>query len=115
LHEHLVGERVLMDLILRVARDGGASSVRPQLDLAALHIAERGLKWGEHRRAAEHAGHRRRVPSTGHSMPSMSPDLIPVLLCIFVGAALYTSVGHGGATVYTAILTLFGFAIAPLV
>jgi uncharacterized membrane protein YfcA len=42
-------------------------------------------------------------------------DLAPVLLCIFVGAALYTSVGHGGATVYTAILTLFGFAIAPLV
>jgi hypothetical protein len=46
-------------------------------------------------------------------MPSI--DLIPVLVCIFVGAALYTSVGHGGATVYTAILTLFGFAIAPLV
>ena len=43
------------------------------------------------------------------------PELLPVLLCIFVGAALYTSVGHGGATVYTAILTLFGFAIAPLV
>jgi uncharacterized protein len=48
-------------------------------------------------------------------MPSMSADLIPVLVCIFIGAALYTSVGHGGATVYTAILTLFGFAIAPLV
>ena len=47
-------------------------------------------------------------------MRSMS-DLAPVLLCIFVGAALYTSVGHGGATVYTAILTLFGFAMAPLV
>ncbi|OLC51780.1 MAG: hypothetical protein AUH85_18500 [Chloroflexi bacterium 13_1_40CM_4_68_4] len=45
----------------------------------------------------------------------MSPDLILVLICIFIGAALYTSVGHGGATVYTAILTLFGFAIAPLV
>jgi uncharacterized membrane protein YfcA len=43
------------------------------------------------------------------------PELAAVLLCIFVGAALYTSVGHGGATVYTAILTLFGFAIAPLV
>jgi uncharacterized membrane protein YfcA len=42
-------------------------------------------------------------------------DLVPVLICIFVGAALYTSVGHGGATVYTAVLTLFGFAIAPLV
>ena len=38
-----------------------------------------------------------------------------MLACIFVGAALYTSVGHGGATVYTAILTLFGFAMAPLV
>lgn len=43
------------------------------------------------------------------------PDLVPVLICIFIGAALYTSVGHGGATVYTAILTLFGYAIAPLV
>jgi len=46
-------------------------------------------------------------------LPSL--DLVPVLICIFVGASLYTSVGHGGATVYTAILTLFGFAIAPLV
>src|SRR5260370_36249372 len=46
-------------------------------------------------------------------MPSL--ELVSVLICIFVGAALYTSVGHGGATVYTAILTLFGFAIAPLV
>ncbi|MDQ2952251.1 MAG: sulfite exporter TauE/SafE family protein [Chloroflexota bacterium] len=43
------------------------------------------------------------------------PELALVLLCLFVGAALYTSVGHGGATVYTAILTLFGLAIAPLV
>ena len=46
-------------------------------------------------------------------MPSI--DLVPVLVCIFIGAALYTSVGHGGATVYTAILTLFSFAMAPLV
>ena len=46
-------------------------------------------------------------------MPSI--DLVPVLICIFVGAALYTSVGHGGATVYTAILTLFSFAMPPLV
>jgi len=42
-------------------------------------------------------------------------DLVPVLICLFVGAILYTSVGHGGATVYTAILTLFAFATAPLV
>lgn len=46
-------------------------------------------------------------------MPNI--DLVPVLICILVGAALYTSVGHGGATVYTAILTLFSFAMAPLV
>ena len=45
-------------------------------------------------------------------MPSV--ELVPVLACIFIGATLYTSVGHGGATVYTAILTLFGFAIGPL-
>ena len=44
-----------------------------------------------------------------------SIQLIPVLICIFIGAALYTSVGHGGATVYTAILTLFSFAMPPLV
>jgi uncharacterized membrane protein YfcA len=43
------------------------------------------------------------------------PDLAPVLVCVFLGAALYTSVGHGGATVYLAIFTLFGFATAPLV
>ncbi len=34
---------------------------------------------------------------------------------VFRGALLYTSVGHGGATVYLAILTLAGFAIPPLV
>jgi uncharacterized membrane protein YfcA len=43
------------------------------------------------------------------------PDLAPVLLSVLLGALLYTSVGHGGATVYLAIFTLFGFATAPLV
>lgn len=33
---------------------------------------------------------------------------------MLAGAALYASVGHGGATVYLAILTLAGFAVAPL-
>lgn len=33
---------------------------------------------------------------------------------ILVGALLYSSVGHGGATVYLAILTLAGFAVKPL-
>ena len=46
-------------------------------------------------------------------MPNI--ELVPVLACILIGAALYTSVGPGGATVYTAILTLFSFAMAPLV
>lgn len=41
--------------------------------------------------------------------------MVPVLPFIFLGATLYASVGHGGATIYMAILTLAGFAIGPLV
>lgn len=44
----------------------------------------------------------------------MAAPLPLVLPAIFVGAALYTSVGHGGATVYLAILTLANFALGPL-
>ena len=44
----------------------------------------------------------------------MSP-LVPVLPFIFLGALLYSSVGHGGATIYMAILTIAGFAVGPLV
>ena len=43
------------------------------------------------------------------------PDLLPVLPFIFIGALLYTSVGHGGATVYLAVFTLFHVATSPLV
>lgn len=43
------------------------------------------------------------------------PDLAPVLPFIFLGAVLYTSVGHGGATVYLAVFTLFSIATSPLV
>ena len=43
------------------------------------------------------------------------PDLLPLLPLIFLGALLYTSVGHGGATVYLAVFTLFHVATAPLV
>lgn len=43
------------------------------------------------------------------------PELLPILPFILAGAALYTSVGHGGATVYLALFALFGFATAPLV
>ena len=38
-----------------------------------------------------------------------------LLPLFFVGALLYSSVGHGGATVYLAILTLCGFPVGPLV
>lgn len=42
-------------------------------------------------------------------------SLFYVLPFIFLGALLYSSVGHGGATVYLAILTLCGWAVGPLV
>src|SRR3954468_24471078 len=40
------------------------------------------------------------------------PETTQLLLaaCMFVGAALYTSVGHAGASAYIAIMALFGFA-----
>ena len=43
------------------------------------------------------------------------PDVLPLLPLIFLGALLYTSVGHGGATVYLAVFTLFHVATSPLV
>ena len=46
---------------------------------------------------------------------ALSPHILAILRFIFLGALLYTSVGHGGATVYLAILTLAGFAIGPFV
>ena len=41
--------------------------------------------------------------------------LLPLVPFLFLGAALYASVGHGGATIYLAILTIAGVPIAPLV
>lgn len=41
-------------------------------------------------------------------------DLWLVIPFVFVGALLYTSVGHGGATVYLAVLTLAGYAVGAL-
>ena len=41
----------------------------------------------------------------------MTPELIPYLaVCIFVVAALYASVGHGGASGYLAVMALFSLA-----
>ncbi len=45
----------------------------------------------------------------------MAVDLVWVLPLLLVAAVLYTSVGHGGATLYLAILTLAGYAVEALV
>ena len=42
-----------------------------------------------------------------------SIDII-ICLCLMLGAVLYTSVGHAGASIYIAILTLFGLS-APVI
>lgn len=44
----------------------------------------------------------------------MALELVLLLPFFFVGALLYSSVGHGGATVYLAILTLADYAVGPL-
>lgn len=35
---------------------------------------------------------------------------LPLIFCLFLGAVLYSSVGHGGASAYIATMTLFGVA-----
>ena len=41
----------------------------------------------------------------------MNPELIPFLaVCIFIVAMMYSSVGHGGASGYLAIMALFSLA-----
>jgi uncharacterized membrane protein YfcA len=44
------------------------------------------------------------------------PDLHTLFLaaCMFAGAALYTSVGHAGASAYIALMALFGVASAVM-
>ena len=44
------------------------------------------------------------------------PDTIALVLaaCMFLGAALYTSVGHAGASAYIALMALFGLAPAVM-
>lgn len=44
----------------------------------------------------------------------MAPPIWVVLPFILLGALLYTSVGHGGATAYLAVLTLAGYAVGSL-
>jgi uncharacterized membrane protein YfcA len=47
---------------------------------------------------------------------SNMPEITTLLLafCMFLGAVLYTSVGHGGASAYIALMALFGIAPAVM-
>src|SRR4249919_1469733 len=47
---------------------------------------------------------------------NLMPDLLHLSLaaCMFLGAALYTSVGHAGASAYIALMALFGLAPAVM-
>src|SRR5712664_4323107 len=45
----LVRDRVLVDLVLRVAADRGATAMHPELRLVRLHVRQRGLEGREHR------------------------------------------------------------------
>lgn len=44
----------------------------------------------------------------------MPVDALVLVPFVLAGAVLYSSVGHGGATVYLAILALAGYTLAPL-
>ena len=46
----------------------------------------------------------------GRAMPELS--VLFLAACMFLGAALYTSVGHAGASAYIALMALFGIAPA---
>ncbi len=56
------------------------------------------------------------LPWPGDTKPLPMPDTSELLLavCMFLGAALYTSVGHAGASVYLALMALFGTAPAVM-
>jgi uncharacterized protein len=45
-------------------------------------------------------------------LTSLGPELL-LAVCMLIGAALYTSVGHAGASAYIALMALFG--VAPTV
>jgi uncharacterized protein len=47
-------------------------------------------------------------------MPDFSTTQILLAFCMFLGAALYTSVGHAGASAYIAAMALFGVPAATM-
>ena len=47
-------------------------------------------------------------------MPDISTTQLLLALCLFLGATLYTSVGHAGASAYIAAMALFGLPAATM-
>ena len=47
-------------------------------------------------------------------MPDITTTQLLLSLCLFLGAALYTSVGHAGASAYIATMALFGIPAATM-
>jgi len=68
----LVGEGVLMDLVLRIARYRGAPAMDPELGLVAPRIAQRGLQGREHRIAPQR-GHPRTSIGTSRKRACAAP------------------------------------------
>ena len=60
--------------------------------------------------ARRFAGTLLRLPARTRAMPELSVLLLAA--CMFLGAALYTSVGHAGASAYIALMAIFGIAPA---
>jgi uncharacterized protein len=46
-------------------------------------------------------------------LAALNPEVL-LAFCMFLGAALYSSVGHGGASAYIALMALFGLAPAVM-
>jgi uncharacterized protein len=47
-------------------------------------------------------------------MPDISTAQLLLALCLFIGATLYTSVGHAGASAYIAAMALFGIPLTTM-
>jgi uncharacterized membrane protein YfcA len=55
-----------------------------------------------------------RAPPIEDTMPELPSNELLLAACMFLGAVLYTSVGHAGASAYIALMALFGVAPAVM-
>ena len=64
------------------------------------------------REAHRHDGRGHSLPFDGRAMPDIY--VLSLAACMLLGAALYASVGHAGASAYIALMALFGVAPAAM-